>query len=154
MGIFRSSGDEYDDKQNTVTKKTWHKSPTVFHKGGRNGYKLHITGKGYIIAVETPDGELVLFEDWEKGLASIDFMWGSTNFYALEKRADRRVSGMPTCHLTADWTVTMPDGWVNSSAVLKLKDNEISIHSQHRTARDILSSIDGINIVANDHSQL
>jgi hypothetical protein len=141
MGLFSSN----ENKTHTTTKENWHKSPTEFHKGG---HKLHITGRHYIVAVETPGGDLVLFEDWERVLAEL---WpivgfGSTNFKELEKRADRRVSGLPRCNLQADWNHTMQDSFTSSMAVIKMKDDEIFIEPQDKTAKDTLRPIKGVNI--------
>ncbi len=49
MGLFSSDG----DKRDTTTKKNWHKSPTVFHKGG---HKLHVTGRSYILLLKRLTG--------------------------------------------------------------------------------------------------
>lgn len=144
MGLFSSGG----DKTHTTTKKNWHKSPTEFHK---DGYKLHVTGKHYIVAVETPDGELVLFEDWERVLAHLrriipSLSFGSTNFKELEKRADRRVSGLPRCNLRADWNYTMQNSFTSDTATIEMNDDEIIIEPQDNTAEELLRRIDGITI--------
>ncbi|WP_154018281.1 hypothetical protein [Halolamina sediminis] len=143
MGLFSS-----DDNKPHTTKKNWHKSPTEIQKGG---YKLHITGKHYIVAIETPDGALVLFEDWEGVLAHLwrivpSLSFGSTNFKELEKRADRRVSGLPRCNLRADWDYTMQDSFIPDTATIEMKDDEIIIPPQNKTAKDLLLPIKGTKI--------
>lgn len=141
MGLFSSD----DNKRNTTTKKNWHKSPTEFHKGG---YKLHVTGRHHIVAVETPDGELALFEDWEGVLAKIWQItpFGSTNFKELEKRADRRVSGLPRCNLRADGSQYSRGKFTSNIAVIEMTDDEIVLEPHDKAAKDLLGSIEGVKI--------
>lgn len=139
MGLFSSDG----EKTHTTTKKNWHKSPTEFHKGG---YKLHITGRRYIVAVETPGGELVLFEDWEGVLAELWPTFGSTNFKELEQRADRRVSGLPRCTLQADGSQYSQGSFTSNIAVIEMMDDEILIEPQDTAAKALLQPINGVKI--------
>ena len=152
MGLFNSDG----DKRDTTTKKNWHKSPTVFHKGG---HKLHVTGRSHILAVETPEGELVLFDEWEEMLPKICQIthYGRDNFRTLEEQADRRMSGLPSCYLQADGSQYSTGEFSSNIATIEMKNDEIKLEPTDTAAKKLLGAIEGITIterVIGDYSSI
>jgi|GEM_PF-5312906 len=148
------SGDEYDKKQNKVPDASAVKRGNnyfVLHKGGRDGYKLHITDKYRLIAAELPNGNIVRFNGWKSHFDGSPHSVAKAAWEELTGGRYIGVSGRPIARLsvTKQPDHTSPHKFPRDtprSGIISLQENKIVVRTEDSGVTDVFSGLDAVEI--------
>lgn len=148
------TGDEYDKKKNRVPNASAVKRGNhyfVLHKGGRDGYKLHVADKHRLIAVELPNGNIARFNGWKSYFAGSPHPIAKGAWDELTGQAYIGVAGRPIARLsvTKQPDYTPPHKLPRDtprSGIVSLQDNKIVATIENSGVTDVFSGLDGVEI--------
>ncbi|MCT9096955.1 hypothetical protein [Haloarchaeobius sp. HME9146] len=148
------TGDDFDKKKNRVPNASAVSRANnyfVLHKGGRDGYKLHIVDKHRLVATESPNGNLVIFNGWKSYFTGFPHPVAKAAWDRLKERRHTGVQGKPIARLTVTKTPdsTPPHKLPRDrprSGTVSLQNNKVIATTEDSGVTNVLSGLDAVTI--------